>query len=50
MKKSKDLNDEELQQIREKFKEKHKRSILTQGNTFNSFFHFKSCLPFFQFK
>ena len=50
MKKCEDISPEELKQIKAKFKEKHKRSILIQGARFNGLFHFKSCVPFFQFK
>jgi len=47
MKKTNDLTETELLQLREKFKEKHKRSLLIQSrlnlSRFYNFFTFKSC-------
>jgi hypothetical protein len=49
MKKPNQLNEKEIKELRERFKQKHDRSILfNDGSIFSqirNFFHFKGCIP-----
>jgi hypothetical protein len=49
MKKSNQLSEKEIKELREQFKQKHNRSIFfNDGSIFSQirdFFHFKGCIP-----